>query len=204
MNKAEKDRRKLEKHIEQKKLEIQRKTQPSTYQCNILLAHVIGAVIELESDTRFGQILRNLGIVKDIQIAEETSVWQNDFETPSMTFINRLGGIEKVSLLVKSHLKKHSGLKAKKHKKGDKLNRQEYNRLIQTLLVGAIIAYPEWSFGKILRNLELVQDLTVAKDPRKFWVNYFSVESAALFLLASKHEAVIRRVKREKEIESKA
>ena len=42
-------------------------------------------------DLRFGQILRNLGIVKEIEVPEKSCwYWKNDFYTESETILNRI------------------------------------------------------------------------------------------------------------------
>ena len=70
----------------------------------------------------------------------------------------------------------------------------DYNRLICDLLIAAVERGPEWRFGQIMRNLELIKEIRDSQGMPIGWVDDFSTPSAAMLARAGKYEPLMKEL----------
>jgi hypothetical protein len=183
---SEQDRRatELSARLKNHKTEIRRILQIPVYQANTLIVQSISAEIEKpENNTiKYGELLKKLQLIHSSE-----NLWENDYQTTSLEFLNRLGGLKPVTKNLKSYFKKYLGLKKDAENKPVALTCYNYNKMINQLLLAAVVKYPDWNFGKILRELELVKD-----DPEsKLWLDESKTSSEQLYKRIVKYKELL-------------
>lgn len=75
----------------------------------------------------------------------------------------------------------------------DTITRQQYNRMICDLLIGAVERFPEWRFGQILRNLELIKEVRDDEDMCILgWEDDSNTESSVMLERVGKYREVLK------------
>jgi hypothetical protein len=65
------------------------------HEANKLILKQLSQAVKANTDQRFGQLLRNLGIVTEVRNGKGTPThWVNEFNTESSTILDRLTKIE--------------------------------------------------------------------------------------------------------------
>lgn len=73
------------------------------------------------------------------------------------------------------------------------ITRLQYNRMICDLLIAAVERFPDWRFGQILRNLELIKEVRDDEDGLILgWQDDFNTESSAMLERAGKYRDVLK------------
>lgn len=170
---------------------IQSSLQLKIIQCNILIVQRIGIAITASPKSTYGQLLLDLGVVLASSQNSIPSRWVNEYEMSPFEILDRIGGRTHVQLLIKKHFKNHSQLK--KTSPSQNLTRQDYNRMINNLVLSACYRYPDWGISKILRNLEVVkEDLTTGIQER-FWIDDRKTESFTILRRVSNYKELLKK-----------
>ena len=191
----EKRRKDTELKISEVQARIDESQKLDAGQCNNLIIQYLAYEINLphNRDCRYGQILRNTGIIKEVSAEDGTLLgWHNDYYTPSSEFMARLGDPEYIRVKVARYLRHNSGLRAK-NQWNDPPERIDYNKMINNLLLLSASKYPDLQFGQLLRNLEIVKEDLSTDRTNRMWVNDFNTESEYILKRVKNYEELLRK-----------